>query len=257
MSPLLSICIPTYNRLRYLEDLLQGLLPQSERVAGVEVCVSDNRSTDGTADYLAGLSSAVLRHWTNERNIGGDRNFLKCIREARGEYVWLVGDDDLVPEGAVEKVLSILRERNASLLVSDDEIGDVQFASYGEFLSKNCRRSGSVALRHALISANVFRRRCFDLEFAEKMLYTQYAHMFGLVKGLSGPVMFTSGLVAVRPVLAEFAKYPSCLCVKQALYMCYLAKHFGLPRFRLYAMLNACNLAAEYASRGWRWLRQR
>ena len=95
---LLSICIPTFNRLPYLKEAIDALLPQIEKTmpGQVEFLVSDNCSTDGTADYLAAMQSNRLRFWTNEVNIGGDRNFLKCISEARGDYVWLVGDDDLV-----------------------------------------------------------------------------------------------------------------------------------------------------------------
>lgn len=251
--PDLSICIPTYNRLQYLKDLLPGVLDQVERVlrGTVEVVVSDNGSTDGTGAYLALLNHPRLRFWTNERNIGGDRNFLKCIREARGKFVWLIGDDDIVLEGALERAMQLVANGNVDLVISELGGGtsDKQYESYRDFLLDRCVRSAAPALAHTLISANIFRREVFDLDFAEAMLYTQYAHMFGLVKNLDGAVTVTSGLVAERPVRAVFAKYPSCLCVKQALYMRYLAKRFGIPRFAWYGFKMACNLPIEYLSR--------
>lgn len=87
---ILSICIPTYNRLPFLEELLPAILGQVDAdCAEVEVAVSDNASTDGTADYLRSLSHPSLRWWTNETNIGGDRNFLKCVAEAKGGMDYL------------------------------------------------------------------------------------------------------------------------------------------------------------------------
>lgn len=258
MKPLLSICIPTYNRLRYLQELIGSLLSQidAQPENTIELLVSNNASTDGTADFCASIGKPYFRHWTNERNVGGDRNFLKCIREADGDYIWLVGDDDIVPPGAVARVVDLLETEHPDLLISDSEVKNENkvHVGYGEFLAENCIGDCSAALRHTLISANVFRRDRFDLAFAEEKLYTQYAHMFGLMKNLDGKVVLTSGLIEVRPVRAAFATYPSCLCVKQALYLGYLANRFSQKRLRRFAFFNACNLPVEYASRVKNWL---
>lgn len=254
MSVMLSICIPTYNRLKYLKELLQGFIAQIDEIAagGVELVVSDNVSTDGTAAYLKTIDRKYFRFWTNETNIGGDRNFLKCIREAKGDYVWLVGDDDLIAPDAVARALKILDERRPRLLISD--IGsqplEGEYADYRGYLERECRRDAKAALRHTLISSNVFRRSSFDVDLAIRNLHTQYAHMFGLAgREADGAVVVTQGIVSTRPVRADFAKYPSFLCVKQALYFWFLAKRFNLPRFRWYAFLNACNLPMEFGSR--------
>ena len=254
MQPELSICIPTYNRLKYLKGLLSGLLMQIDSLpeGTVELIVSDNVSTDGTADYLKSIKRGYFRFWTNEANIGGDRNFLKCIQEAKGDYVWLVGDDDLVASDAVARVLKILDELIPRLLISD--IGPRplagEYADYRDYLERECRRDAKAALRHTLISSNVFRRSSFDMDLAMRNLHTQYAHMFGLMgRESDGAVVVAQGIVSTRPVRADFAKYPSFLCVKQALYFWFLAKRFDLPRFRWYAFLNACNLPMEFGSR--------
>lgn len=259
MKMLLSICIPTYNRKRYLQELLEGLLPQVVNCLDAEICISDNKSSDGTDAYVRSLPTSVVRAWTNEKNIGGDRNFLKCICEAKGEYVWLVGDDDLVPKGAVDKVLEILHREHPDLLISTDLRGHsdpVVYDGYGDYLKEACRRSAFAAMAHTLISANVFRRSTFDMDFAMRTLPTQYSHMFGLVKNLKGRIILTESFVATRPVRAAFAKYPDFLCVKQAVYLAYLAKRFGLPRFVWFAFVNACNLPLEFASRIKNWVVQ-
>lgn len=52
-TPLLSICIPTYNRSRYLQVSLAALIEQSESFhSDIEIVVSDNASTDNTEESM-------------------------------------------------------------------------------------------------------------------------------------------------------------------------------------------------------------
>ena len=248
---LLSICIPTYNRISYLKELLPVILGQSD-IADVEVIVSDNSSTDGTSDYLRVLDYSCLRWWTNDANIGGDRNFLKCVSKAQGEYVWLFGDDDIMPNDAVGRVVEFLRKNKPALLVSVGR--DMPNALHDDYRDMVKDVGDEVALEHTLISANVFRRDLFDMEIAVKKLWVQYAHMFGIMAHMVGrKIGVMPRIVETRPVRAEFAKYPSCLCVKQAVYLWWLAKRFDMPRFYWRAIWNACNLPIEYAARIWKW----
>ena len=250
----LSICIPTYNRVRYLKELLPAILDQADAEC-VEVVVSDNASTDDTADYLRWLLNPCLRWWTNETNIGGDRNFLKCVAEARGEYVWLFGDDDIMPAGAVGMVLDFLRQHHPALLISVDRDVDARlYDSYGVMLKD---MGDELVLAHTLISANIFKRELFDMKLAVKKLWVQYAHMFGIMANMAGrKIGVMPRFVETRPVRADFAKFPSCLCVKQAIYVWFIAKRFGMSRLRRRALLNACNLPVEYAARIWNWFKR-
>lgn len=67
----LSICIPTFNRLHYLEESLDTLLPQAQQ-SDADVCISENHFTDGTAGYLAEMAERYqcLRLCVQKRNIG-------------------------------------------------------------------------------------------------------------------------------------------------------------------------------------------
>ena len=256
---LLSICIPTYNRERYLRSLLESLMPQLDGLPDgeVELLVSDNKSEDGTAKLCRSIVRPFMRFWTNDVNIGGDRNFLKCISEAKGEYVWLVGDDEMAAPGAVARVLDFLRKNRPGLMIADEKAsvdGDM-FPDYKTLLAA---RPANFALVHTLISANVFRRDLFDMELAVEKLWVQYAHMFGIMSRMTEQsIGVMSSFVATQPVRAEFAKYPSCLCVKQAVYLWFLAKRLDLPRLRRRAISNACNLPVEYASRVWNFMRRK
>jgi glycosyltransferase involved in cell wall biosynthesis len=115
MIPELSICIPTYNRAAILEESLEILVPQCVD-RPVEVCVSNNASTDETAALLA----SYPRIWsqTLEQNIGIDRNILAALRMARGRYVLPIGDDETLIAHGVDSILAALRKRPDLLMLN-------------------------------------------------------------------------------------------------------------------------------------------
>jgi abequosyltransferase len=111
--PLLSICVPAYNRGPFLTDLLDSIcrelatLPPEQASAGVEVAISDNASTDDTAERIEAFAERVsITYVRQERNFGPDRNFLAAVAAASGRFCWLMGSDDVVEPGGLAKVMS-------------------------------------------------------------------------------------------------------------------------------------------------------
>ena len=103
-KPLLTIAIPTYNRAACLKDLLSALADQLKDEPRVELIISDNASPDETPSVVQDFVARGLqvRYIRNAQNIGPDANFLQCFEAARGKYVWVFSDDDLIIPGAVE-----------------------------------------------------------------------------------------------------------------------------------------------------------
>lgn len=98
-NPLLSICIPTYNRAPCLKDCLESIVVQfedGEVFNQVEVVISDNASTDNTTAIVKEFQNkfANIKYFRNETNLGFDRNILSIIEKSRGEYCLTTGDDD-------------------------------------------------------------------------------------------------------------------------------------------------------------------
>ncbi len=117
-SPLLTIAIPTYNRVSFLQLLLHTLLPQIQNRQEIELLISDNASSDGTQQFIQDLprEDLTLTYIRNSENIGADGNFLQCFEMARGRYFWLVGDDDVILPGALEDLLPWLYSRDYDLI---------------------------------------------------------------------------------------------------------------------------------------------
>lgn len=110
-KPLLSVCIPTYNRAHLLESALYTLAPQIKALAGqVELVVSDNCSPDQTPQVVERAHEwGPIRYFRNEENVD-IKNFDLCVERAAGEFVWIVGDDDLVRGDGIHKVLGVLQD---------------------------------------------------------------------------------------------------------------------------------------------------
>ncbi len=110
--PLLSICIPTYNRSRFLKESLTTIIFSAQNHwAEVEIIVSDNASPDDTSAVMSEFQNQYpwIRYHRNDTNIG-EANFYHAAAMATGAYVWIFGDDDkLLPE-AIPTVLQQIKD---------------------------------------------------------------------------------------------------------------------------------------------------
>lgn len=126
-APVLSICIATFNRCKFIGKTLDSIL--SQLLFGVEVLVVDGASTDDTQQVLEKYLPLHnrLRYYKEPVNSGVDRDYDKAVSYAKGEYCWLMSDDDLLKEGAINRVLSAIAEK-VDLVVLNTEIWNADFS---------------------------------------------------------------------------------------------------------------------------------
>ncbi|MXV51705.1 glycosyltransferase [Pedobacter sp. HMF7647] len=160
-DPLLTISIPTYNRSLFLNRSLEYI----EREIGfkeypIELIISDNCSTDNTYEIIEKYvkRGLTIRYLRNNENKGPDYNIAQCYAEANGKYVLTLGDDDVLYEGAISRILEILGSENeygvvfiqssafkegvvidrVNKMVFDNSIGFVEKINiYSSFISSN------------------------------------------------------------------------------------------------------------------------
>jgi hypothetical protein len=109
----LSICIPTHHgRAPLLRQLLETI--DAEPAVGegaVEVCISDNASSDGTGalvdEYRARWGDAIV-YQRNDEDVGLGPNLLRVVELAHADFCWLLASDDLLVPGAITRVLELL-----------------------------------------------------------------------------------------------------------------------------------------------------
>lgn len=114
-QPLLSICVPTYNRVADLSNLLCFLRDEINGYSQInnliEIIICDNHSTDGTESFVKDfIKSNKLKDWVynrNNENIGLIGNLLKGLELATGKYLWWIGDDDNYKNGIINTVTNL------------------------------------------------------------------------------------------------------------------------------------------------------
>lgn len=123
----LSICIATYGRADYIGQTLDSVLPQLD--SDVELLVVDGNSPDHTPEVMERYikEHPRLRYFRERINSGIDGDYDKAVTYARGEFCWLMTDDDLVTGGAVHRVLSHLQD--VDLVVVNAEVRNKELSS--------------------------------------------------------------------------------------------------------------------------------
>jgi glycosyltransferase involved in cell wall biosynthesis len=114
--PVISVCIPSYNRPEELSLLLESIAAQ--QCDGFEVVISDDCSP-----RFSEIQSVVRRSqekWPqvphsihrNDRTLGYDANLRRLLSLARGDYCLFMGDDDLLLPGAIQRVHAVIAKQD-------------------------------------------------------------------------------------------------------------------------------------------------
>ena len=108
--PFLTVAIPHYKQRPYLEIVLASIFEQT--YADFEILISDDRSPDDSNSVIPPLlkeSGRAFRYYAQEKNLGYDGNVRFCLRAARGQYVFLLGNDDALktPETLADVVAAL------------------------------------------------------------------------------------------------------------------------------------------------------
>lgn len=107
MTPVVTICIPTFRRLHYLKEAV--LAAREQTLRNIEILVSD----DGNSKELrlwcqeAERSDSRVRYRRNDRNLGLGGNWNECVSAARGQWLVIQGDDDRLMPSFCERLLQI------------------------------------------------------------------------------------------------------------------------------------------------------
>jgi len=177
-GPLLSICIPTYNRVNTIEEQIAFFARQD--MEDIEVIVSDNMSNDGTYEFVVKENEKHdwLKIRKNESNIGCDNNIRELLKEASGKYVWFLGDD-IIREGWLDKIKNILLKNELTLLHLNYASTEDKDFSYAENERKYCPTNQSIRLTNDQI-ANLIKKELSGFMFMSANIYLRNAISEGI-----------------------------------------------------------------------------
>lgn len=187
---LISVIIPTYNRDTYLNSAIQSVVNQTYK--NIEIIVVDDGSKINYAEEICNKYSQCKYLYKENGGLSSARNF--GIKNAKGDYIALLDDDDLFLPNKIEIQCKILNENknvdcvHSSAKVIDSNGNDTGIVT-GASIKKAHKRSGYVfwnALGVWVIKSPtpLFRKKIFnqivfdetikvgeDIDFYQRMFY--------------------------------------------------------------------------------------
>jgi glycosyltransferase involved in cell wall biosynthesis len=107
-APAISVCIPAYQGADHLGAAIESVLAQ--RFADFELLIIDDCSSDATADVVRRYDDPRLCYSRNPRNLGAEGNWNRCLDMARGRYVKILPQDDLIAPACLERQFALLEQ---------------------------------------------------------------------------------------------------------------------------------------------------
>ena len=141
-SVTLTIGIPVYNEINHIKNTLNNLFVISKDVDyRIELLIIDNFSTDGSREYLKNLefktSNLDLKIIFNTENMGFNSSCDKLMNLAKGEYLWIIGGQDIIYPAGLLFIKNIIqsnldyvicnariRDENSNTIVNESLWGD-------------------------------------------------------------------------------------------------------------------------------------
>ncbi|OQX17957.1 MAG: hypothetical protein BWK75_07040 [Candidatus Altiarchaeales archaeon A3] len=162
-NPVVSVVIPTYNKVRYLKEAIESVLNQT--YLNRDVIVVDDGSTDNTAEIVKSFNDPrIIYSWHENKGAAAARN--TGIKNAHGKYVAFIDSDDLWLKEKLEKQVDFM-EKNPDIGLLGT--GSYEITDEGKIWSKKIFPTDNKILQKDLIKYNPFiqtsimaKREVFD-----------------------------------------------------------------------------------------------
>lgn len=169
--PLLSVVVGTYNRADALDRCIASVLAQT--FDGFELVVGDDGSPDHTPAVIERhRQDPRLRTYRNPVNLGMQGNMFKVVHEARGDYVFILTDDDVMLPNALARVVEVIRRHPdvgyilSDLPTVDERSGEVvdlhRTFQRSQYIEAGLESVGKMAGSAWVLSRQVLRREWID-----------------------------------------------------------------------------------------------
>lgn len=126
MLPKVSVFLPTYNQRHFIDETIESILLQD--YSNLEIVVGDDGSTDGTQERLLEYQvsyPSLFKLILSESNLGITANSNKILSECTGDYIALLGGDDIWLPGKIHKQVEwFIRNQDAAICHTKTESFD-------------------------------------------------------------------------------------------------------------------------------------
>jgi hypothetical protein len=232
-SKRLGFCIPTYKRPELLLKACRSIIVAARDFA-IPLYISDDSCSDINSEVIKVLHDEYpyIKYSINKTNLGIDGNIVHSVNLCECDYAWLLGEDDLVLPGAVEKVLAIIDSKSPPFIFANYSYVN---NDYSKIIKKNVTglqvdsifESADFFSQYSwatgFIGGCVINKSCWSKVDIGSYMGTYYAHLGGIYEGIPGKYVYA---IAEPLVLNRAENKESFTWADQSIQV-----HFGWDRF--------------------------
>ncbi len=113
-----SVLLPTRNRLQFLKYAIASVLKQN--YDNWEIIISDNNSTENIEEHVKFLNDPRIKYSRTKEFVSITQNWNRCVDQATGEYLIMLGDDDILLKNYFEIALKLINNfQNPELIYTN------------------------------------------------------------------------------------------------------------------------------------------
>lgn len=169
-----SVLIPSYNNAHFLSELIDSILSQSFQ--DFEIIICDDCSTDDSVKVVRKYTDPRIRFFRNRKNLGIVANMNRCISLAMGQYIYLIGSDDVMyPTNLEKKVKFLNTHSDVGLVCSNIDIINEEGTRVGGIWSSLPKEDTvfeqKIFFKRLMIEGNfichpsvLLRKRCHEMQ---------------------------------------------------------------------------------------------
>lgn len=190
--PTVSVVMCTYNGGKYLREQLDSIVRQTYPV--LELLIQDDGSTDDTL-YICQTYAArygFVHVYRNESPQGVNRNFISCIRRAKGDYIAISDQDDIWALDKLSCQMARIGDALFSSCFSEPFSADAQVSVHVDGRLPNHTAERLIHVGSCPGHTQLFRRDFLDKipDVDHWLQYFMYDHLFQIVAACYGSISF-------------------------------------------------------------------
>ncbi len=199
---LLSICVPTYNRPESIKIILEGFVNfQNDEL---EIIISDDNIISNENEVVVkNFNDKRIKYFRNEKNLNFGANMLKSIERSKGEFIYILMDDDNLVKESIPWILNVLKKyKNITHLTGS--IGNNKNSEKKLYVENKDKyyKKGLESLNELLFhvihaSGIILKREALNLKKADKYLGFLYMQQALIAQALiAGDTLSTSRVLS-------------------------------------------------------------
>ncbi len=241
---LLSIVIPSHNKAIFLEEAIKSILKDDAFGNDINLIISDNSFNSDIKNLYDKnyANNKSIRYFSSKEYNCLDSNVNRSIELANGKFAWVFGDDDILVNGILIKIIKFLKSKNPNLLVCNSK----SFSEDGIIESSRMPKNKNYLYRKSendeflidmggyltYVGALIVRRKLWIENYKKNKIGTFFAHIDCIASIKNNRDAYYFGIPAIKMRLGSQTWLKKSF---QIWYLFYPDIIWGLENYSFYA----------------------